>query len=117
MVLSGYAEFEYAKTALNLGASAYLLKPLSNNDLKEEMEKLITHVEQDTRIRRDMTSRKKLEEKNTAYTLEKEVNALLHEPGRDNSGNDKYPAFYHSISSAPEKPPSSGIINIEEKKL
>ena len=115
MVLSGYAEFEYAKTALNLGTSAYLLKPLSNNDLKEEMEKLITHVEQDTRIRRDMTSRKKLEEKNTAYTLEKEVNALLHEPGRDNSGNDKYPAFYHRISCAPENRLLLGIINIEEK--
>lgn len=115
MVLSGYAEFEYAKTALNLGTSAYLLKPLSNNDLKEEMEKLITHVEQDTRIRRDMTSRKKLEEKNTAYTLEKEVNALLHEPGRDSAGNDKYPAFYHRISSAPENRLLLGIINIEEK--
>jgi len=62
MVLSGYAEFEYAKTALNLGASAYLLKPLSNQDLKEEMDKLLTQVELDTKIRRDITSRKKLEE-------------------------------------------------------
>ncbi|MFQ7550285.1 MAG: hypothetical protein ACLRMZ_08255 [Blautia marasmi] len=58
MVLSGYAEFEYAKTALSLGASAYLLKPLSNKDLKEELDKLLMQVEVDTRIRRDITSRK-----------------------------------------------------------
>ena len=30
LILSGYAEFEYAKRALELGAKAYLLKPLSN---------------------------------------------------------------------------------------
>ena len=115
MVLSGYAEFEYAKTALNLGASAYLLKPLSNQDLKEEMDKLLTQVELDTKIRRDITSRKKLEEENTAYTLEKEVNALLHEPADENFGKGKYPAFYHKISSAPGNRLLLGIVNIEEK--
>ena len=85
MVLSGYAEFEYAKTALNLGASAYLLKPLSNNDLKEEMEKLITHVEQDTRIRRDMTSRKSWRKRHCIHTG-KGGQCPLHEPRADNSG-------------------------------
>ncbi|MCA5963451.1 response regulator [Blautia sp. RD014234] len=115
MVLSGYAEFEYAKTALTLGASAYLLKPLSNQDLKEGMDKLLTQVELDTRIRRDITSRKKLEEENTAYTLEKEVNALLHEPEDEKFGKGKYPAFYHKISSAPGNRLLLGIVNIEEK--
>ena len=115
MVLSGYAEFEYAKTALSLGASAYLLKPLSNKDLKEELDKLLMQVEVDTRIRRDITSRKKLEEENIAYTLEKEVNALLHEPAEETSATDKYPAFYQKISPAPGKRLLLGIINIEEK--
>lgn len=116
MVLSGYAEFEYAKTALSLGASAYLLKPLSNKDLKEELDKLLMQVEVDTRIRRDITSRKKLEEENIAYTLEKEVNALLHEPAGETSAADKYPAFYQKISTPPPgKRLLLGVINIEEK--
>lgn len=115
MVLSGYAEFEYAKTALNLGASAYLLKPLSNEDLKEEMDKLITQVETDARIRQDITSRKKLEEKNMAYTLEKEINSLIHEPANENFTEGKYPVFFRKISSAPGTRLLLGIINIEEK--
>ena len=35
IVLSGYAEFSYAETAIRLGVKAYLLKPVSNDDLKE----------------------------------------------------------------------------------
>ena len=33
VVLSGYAEFDYVKTALDNGASAYLLKPIDNDKL------------------------------------------------------------------------------------
>lgn len=118
MVLSGYAEFEYAKTALSLGASAYLLKPLSNKDLKEELDKLLMQVEVDTRIRRDITSRKKLEEENIAYTLEKEVNALLHEPAGETSAADKYPAFYQKISTPPlENASSWGSSTLKKKAV
>ena len=34
VVLSGYAEFEYAETAIELGVKSYLLKPISNDELK-----------------------------------------------------------------------------------
>lgn len=33
IVVSGYPEFEYAQKALNLGASGYLLKPISSDEL------------------------------------------------------------------------------------
>lgn len=35
VILTGYAEFEYARTAIRLGISDYLLKPISPNTLKE----------------------------------------------------------------------------------
>lgn len=37
IILSGYSEFEYAKTAISIGVSEYLLKPI----IPDEMEKLL----------------------------------------------------------------------------
>lgn len=37
VILTGYAEFEYARTAIKLGISDYLLKPISPDTLKEIM--------------------------------------------------------------------------------
>lgn len=37
IILSGYSEFQYAKEALRLGASNYLLKPVSLEELKASM--------------------------------------------------------------------------------
>ena len=41
IIISAYAEFEYAKEALKLGIDDYLLKPPT----KEELEKTLKHVE------------------------------------------------------------------------
>lgn len=45
MVLSGYAEFSYAETAINLGVKAYLLKPVSNEELKKSFQKIYDLLE------------------------------------------------------------------------
>lgn len=34
LILSGYSEFEYARTAMRLGVSEYLLKPVAEEDLR-----------------------------------------------------------------------------------
>lgn len=52
VVLSGYAEFEYAKSALDNGASSYLLKPIDND-------KLIRIV---TRLGKEITQQRKKQE-------------------------------------------------------
>lgn len=41
IVLSGYAEFEYAKKALQYGVCDYLLKPVEQEDLNQVMKKVI----------------------------------------------------------------------------
>lgn len=38
IVLSAYSEFEYARTALKLGVTEYLLKPIAINDLQQALE-------------------------------------------------------------------------------
>ena len=40
IILSGYAEFEYAQQGIQLGVMDYLLKPASVSDVKELLNKL-----------------------------------------------------------------------------
>lgn len=37
IIISGFDEFEYAKTAISLGVSAYLLKPINETELKNTL--------------------------------------------------------------------------------
>jgi Response regulator containing CheY-like receiver domain and AraC-type DNA-binding domain len=46
IIISGYAEFEYAKRALSVGAQEYLLKPVSVDALQETLERIENkHIE------------------------------------------------------------------------
>jgi len=40
IILTGYSEFEYAKKAINLGVTEYLLKPVSRKELEETLSKV-----------------------------------------------------------------------------
>lgn len=56
VILSGYEDFEFARTSLRIGAADYLLKPVK----KANFEKMLS--EMDTRIREKQTQRKQREE-------------------------------------------------------
>lgn len=43
--ISGYAEFEYAQSALRMGAFDYLLKPIDQDKLQEVLERIISEIE------------------------------------------------------------------------
>ncbi|WP_284639497.1 response regulator transcription factor [Paenibacillus silviterrae] len=47
ILLTGYAEFDYAKRALQLGAADYLLKPVSDSQLIESIRRIIQQLEAD----------------------------------------------------------------------
>ena len=48
VILSGHAEFEYARQGINLGVEEFLLKPATISDVKSLLEKLVKPVEQIT---------------------------------------------------------------------
>ena len=45
IILSGYSEFEYAKQAISLGVSEYLLKPIDFDELETIITKLTSKIE------------------------------------------------------------------------
>lgn len=47
LILSGYADFEYAREALRLGAIDYLLKPVATDELKKVIEKITANMKQE----------------------------------------------------------------------
>ncbi|MDQ0116617.1 response regulator [Paenibacillus harenae] len=47
VLLSGYAEFAYAKQAINYSVSDYLLKPLSDDDLIAVIRKLVQQIKEE----------------------------------------------------------------------
>ncbi|MDR7812409.1 response regulator [Lacrimispora sp.] len=77
VVLSGYAEFSYAETAIRLGVKAYLLKPLSNEELKKTFNKLYQDMERDSKIRSAMWRQSRMDREKQEYLQEKAINALL----------------------------------------
>lgn len=77
VVLSGYAEFAYAETAIRLGVKAYLLKPLSNEELKSTFEKLYEEMEHKVQVRQVMRMEKMLSREKEEYLLEKRINAFI----------------------------------------
>lgn len=77
LILSGYAEFCYAKEAIFLGASAYLLKPLSNEELKKAMLDVFCQLDEEERMKNAVHSGQRLQKEDEARQLEKELNHLL----------------------------------------
>ena len=49
IVLSAYSEFEYARGAMKLGVTEYLLKPISLNDLSRAIETIRQQIAEDKR--------------------------------------------------------------------
>ena len=47
IILSGYNEFDYAKTAINIGVTDYLLKPISSVKLLEAVKKVAAMIEKE----------------------------------------------------------------------
>ena len=45
IVLSAYSEFEYARTAIHLGVTEYLLKPVNTTEFREAVERVKTELE------------------------------------------------------------------------
>ncbi len=78
IIISGYAEFQYAEQALNMGVGSYLLKPVPEEDLAKAMKHVIVNIEKQKEINQMETRKKRLEESNETLVLERAVNKVFH---------------------------------------
>ncbi|NQX69089.1 response regulator transcription factor [Paenibacillus alba] len=56
IVLSGYSDFEYARKALRLNVSDYLSKPITLDDLKQVLGKVIDELNEEVENRQELTT-------------------------------------------------------------
>ena len=47
IILSGYSDFDYAKQAINIGVTEYLLKPISSEKLLQEIKKVAEKIKEE----------------------------------------------------------------------
>ncbi|MGL4343802.1 MAG: response regulator transcription factor [Cellulosilyticaceae bacterium] len=79
IILSGYSEFTYAEQAVNLGVNAYLLKPLSNEQLKKTMEQVLEQIVKREANQQTLRLGERILKENQQFILEKNLNTLLNQ--------------------------------------
>ena len=76
IILSGYNEFDYAKTAINIGVTDYLLKPISSAKLLEAVKHVAAMIEKEQEHARMLERYKKEMEENLQMEKHKLWSAL-----------------------------------------
>jgi YesN/AraC family two-component response regulator len=77
VIISGYAEFEYAEQAIQLGVKAYLLKPISNDALKKTMDDVLSKMEVGENLLKTVREGTRSIEEKKNYLFEKCMNDML----------------------------------------
>ncbi|NTV79076.1 MAG: response regulator, partial [Clostridiales bacterium] len=77
VILSGYAEFSYAEEAIKLGVTSYLLKPVSNDELKKAMDRILEYLEKVQSENSIISQSEKTIAENETLWMERKVNEML----------------------------------------
>ncbi len=77
LILSGYNEFDYAKTAIDLGITRYLLKPINSSKLLEAVKEVGQLIEKEREQDRMLERYQKETEENVLLERQKLWNALI----------------------------------------
>ncbi len=78
VIISGYAEFEYAEQALNMGVSGYILKPIGDKHLIETLNRVIKDLSNQSTIKEMSSKKEVLEKYYESITLEQRLNEIIH---------------------------------------
>lgn len=76
IILSGHDEFSYAKEALTIGVTDYLLKPISSSDLMKVLNKVAAQIDGEKREMEDVEKLKRQFANNLSLLRDKFLNEL-----------------------------------------
>jgi len=77
IILSGYDEFDFAKEAISIGVTEYLLKPLRSSDLLESLSKVATLIKSEQKERENIEKIKMQLENSVPLLKENFLNELI----------------------------------------
>lgn len=99
IIISGYDEFDYAKTAIALGVTDYLLKPLMPRELISAFEKIIRELDGQKALNQNLHTLIEQADKNAGLNRQRILKAILE--GREISAEDaELLGFIHKDGSA-----------------
>ncbi|CAI6084425.1 Regulator of RpoS [Paenibacillus sp. JJ-100] len=82
LILSGYADFDYAKKAISFGVDGYLLKPVDEEEIIAELERIAVQLHQERETHARYAS------DDTAYR-EHQIEMLLYDSLQGNGSNEE----------------------------
>lgn len=77
VIISGYDDFVYAEEAIRLSVTAYLLKPIANEKLKEVMDKVLGNIAKARQAQSDDVKAIASNKENAELKFEQRINELL----------------------------------------
>jgi len=76
IILSGYSEFKYARQALEIGVTDYIVKPIKSSQLLETMQKVVKQIDAERSIKKDIVRLQKQAELNRPIRINKFLDDL-----------------------------------------
>lgn len=77
IIISGYDQFDYAKEAIHLGVQSYLLKPINEEELTNELKELMRSIEVERSISEEISVLKEQARTNVPFLKERLILDLL----------------------------------------
>lgn len=114
IIISGYAEFEYAEQALNMGVSGYILKPIGDLELVQALNRVIKDLNNQIIMRNINSKKEVLEKYYESSTLEQKLNEIIHNTKTEN-GNENELELYSLIEINSNTNYILALINIDGK--
>lgn len=78
IIISGFAEFAYAEQALNMGVSGYILKPINDKDLINNLNKVILQLDEKNHVQSIINKQTVLEKECEELITEQKLNQIFH---------------------------------------
>lgn len=88
IIISGYAEFNYAEQALNMGVSSYLLKPVPAEILGEAIGNVMRSIKSREENILAQAKSQSLERRNAVLVHERNINRIFHSLSGSPCGDD-----------------------------